>query len=258
MKRSWAWRWSRLPKPLVCGKLYSLVSTFTGADAVYAMVPPNFTAPDPREHYRRIGSSYAQAIQRSAVKHAVHLSSWGAHLDQGTAFIVGSHDVEGILNELSDVAITHLRAGYIYYNLYNYVDMIKEVGFIGANYGGDDKIVMVAPKDIAAAAAEEIETPADGKKVRYVASDEHTANETAHILVIAIGKPNLRWVMFTDEQMQDALEKKGMPPHIAAKSVELGVSIHNGALREDYEQHKPVAMGKVKLEDFAKEFAAAY
>ncbi|NMF63459.1 NmrA family NAD(P)-binding protein [Brasilonema octagenarum] len=235
-----------------------LVSTFTEANAVYAMIPPNFTVPDSTEHYRRIGNSYAQAIQRSGVKRVVHLSSWGAHLDSGTGFIVGSHDVEGILNELSDVAITHLRAGFLYYNLYNYVDMIKEVGFIGANHGGDDKIVMVAPSDIAAAAVEEIETPVTDKKVRYVASDEHTANETAHILGIAIGKPDLKWATFTDEQMQDALEKKGMPTHTAAKFVELGASIHSGALREDYELHKPIAMGKVKLEDFAKEFAAGF
>ena len=235
-----------------------LVSTFTGADAVYAMVPPNLTAPDPREHYRSIGSSYAQAMQRSGIKRVVHLSSWGAHLDQGTGFIVGSHDVEGILNELSDVAITHLRAGYIYYNLYNYVDMIKEAGFIGANYGGDDKLVMVAPKDIAAAAAEELETPTTNKKVRYVVSDEHTANEVAHILGAAIGKPDLKWVTFTDKQMQAALEKKGLPPHIAAKWVELGSSIHSSALRQDYDLHKPVAMGEVKLEDFAKEFTAAF
>ena len=56
----------------------------------------------------------------------------------------------------------------------------------------------------------------------------------------------------------EKMEKKGMPPHIAAKSVELGASIHSGALREDYDLHKPTEMGKVKLEDFAKEFAAAF
>ncbi|MBN3942423.1 MAG: NAD(P)H-binding protein [Nostoc sp. NMS9] len=235
-----------------------LVSTFTGADAVYAMVPPNYTVPDPREYYRITGSNYAQAIQRSGVKRVVHLSSMGAHLDKGTGFILGSHDVEGILNELSDVAITHLRPGYFYYNLYNFVDMIKGLGFIGANYGSDDKLVMVAPRDIAAAAAEEIETPATSKQVRYVVSDEHTANETAHILGAAIGKPDLKWVTFTDEQTQSGLEESGMPAHIAANFVEMGTSIHSGASRQDYQLHKPIAMGKVKLEDFAKEFATAF
>ncbi len=58
--------------------------------------------------------------------------------------------------------------------------------------------------------------------------------------------------------MQEGLEKSGMPAHIAANFVEMGASIHSGALREDYELHKPIAMGKLKLEDFAKEFAAAF
>ncbi|MEH2256040.1 NAD(P)H-binding protein [Nostoc sp.] len=86
-----------------------LVSTFTDADAVFAMVPPDFTEPDQVEYYRRIGSNYAQAIQQSGVKRLVHLSSTGAHLDNGTGFILGSHHTESILNELSDIAITHLR-----------------------------------------------------------------------------------------------------------------------------------------------------
>lgn len=236
-----------------------LVSAFSGADAVYCMIPPNFAAPDPLAHYRKIGGNYAQAIEQTGVKRVVHLSSWGAHLDKGTGLIVGSHDVENILNELpAEVAVTHLRAGYIYYNLYNYAAMIKSQGLIGSNYGGGDKIVMVDPKDIAAAAAEELQKSADGKKVRYVASDERTPNEVAQVLGTAIGKPDLKWVALTDEQVRENLEKKGTPPHIAAKSVELGASIHSGALREDYDLHKPTAMGKVKLEDFAVEFAGAF
>ncbi len=235
-----------------------LASAFTGADAVYAMVPPNYTVPDIRTYYQKLGSNYAGAVQRSGVKRLVHLSSYGAHLDKGTGFTLGAHDAEGILDELSDVAVTHLRPSYFYYNFYNFVDMIKAAGFIGANYGGDDKIVMVAPSDIAAAAVEELETPATGRKVRYVASDEHTADEIAHILGEAIGKPDLKWVTFTDKQTQSAMEEKGMPPHIAANFVELGASIHSGALREDYDLHQPTVMGKVKLQDFAKEFAAAF
>jgi hypothetical protein len=39
--------------------------------------------------------------------------------------------------------------------------------------------------------------------------------------------------------------------------VELGAATHEGLLRRDYEYHKP-ALGKVKLQDFAKEFAEAY
>lgn len=235
-----------------------LESVFAGADAVYLMVPPNFAAPDQLEYYRRIGKNYATAVKGSGAKRIVYLSSYGAHLDKGTGFILGAHDVEGILDGLTDVAVTHLRPGYFYYNLYNFKDMIKEAGIIGANYGGDDRIVMVSPADIAVAAAEELDQPSTGRKIRYIASGEYTASEAARILGNAIGKPDLQWVVFSDEQMKAGMESRGIPASIVANFVELGASLHSGALIEDYERNKPAVMGKVKLEDFAKEFAAAF
>lgn len=237
-----------------------LTATFAGADALFAMEPPNYTAADTRAAYRAIGENYAQVIPQSGIKRVVHLSSYGAHLDKGTGFILGVHDVEGILNRLQGVAITHLRPAFFYYNLYNFVSMIKQAGFIGTNYGGDDKLVMVAPSDIAAAAAEELVTPTvtTGNNVRYVASDDVTGHEAARILGEAIGKSDLKWVTFTDQQTQAAMEQNGVPANIAAQYVELGAAIHNGKLREDYDLHKPAVMGKVKLVDFAKEFAVAF
>ena len=237
-----------------------VAATFDGADAVYCMIPPNFAAPDSRAYYRSVGSSYAQAIGQAGVQRVVHLSSWGADLDHGTGFILGSHDVENQLNALAaDVAVTHLRAGYIYYNLNNYLGMIKGQGIIGSNYGGDAGIVMVAPADIAAAAAEELtRDAAAGHAVRYVASDERTPDDIARVLGAAIGKPDLKWVAFGDAQMQAALEQRGMPAPAVTSMVDLGRSIQNGALRQDYDRHRPAALGQVKLEDFAREFAVAY
>ena len=235
-----------------------LTTVFAGADAVFAMIPPNFTVPDSAAYYKTIGQSYTQAIGQAGVKRVVHLSSYGADLDRGTGFILGSHYVEEMLNALPDVAVTHLRPGSFYYNLFGFIGMIKERGVISANYGGSDRVVMVHTDDIAAAAAEELVRSASGTDVRYVASDDRTCIETAKVLGAAIGKPELTWVTITDDQMQAGLEKKGMPPHMAASLVELHNSIHSGALRVDYDRHKPVTMGQVKLEDFAREFAAAY
>lgn len=41
----------------------------------------------------------------------------------------------------------------------------------------------------------------------YVASDERTATETAQIFWAAIGKPDLQWLTFSDEQTRGRLEK---------------------------------------------------
>ncbi len=234
-----------------------LQAAFTNADAVYCMIPPNFMAPDPRAYYQSVGHSYKNAIQAAGVKRVVHLSSWGAHLPEGTGIITGSHDVEQILNELSDVNVTHLRPGSFYYNLYGFVDMIRSAGFIGLNYGGEDKIVMAAPADIADAAAEELTSPGSGR-VRYIASEDITATAAAAILGEAIGKPDLKWIIFTDQQVLDRMLQAGIPTTMAEKLVELNAAIHSGAMREDYDKHPPVTFGKVKLTEFAKEFAAEY
>jgi uncharacterized protein YbjT (DUF2867 family) len=239
-----------------------LVSTFTGADAVYCMVPPNNYFDlhlDLLAYYRRLGNNYTKAIGQSGVKRVVNLSSIGAHLDKGSGILLGAHDVEQILNELSsDVAITHLRPTSFYYNLFGYVDTIKAAGSIAANYGADDKIPWVSPIDIAAVIAEEIATPLVGRKVRYVASEELTGNETASILGAAIGKPDLNWTIISNAQMLGGLESAGMNPQIAAGLVEMYASLHSGVLTADYYRNQPTVMGKVKLADFAKEFAAAF
>ena len=234
-----------------------LQATFTGADAVYCMIPPNFAAPDSRAYYQSVGRNYADSILAAGVKRVVHLSSWGAHLPEGTGIITGSHDVEQILNELPHINVTHLRPGSFYDNLYNFVNMIKNTGFIGRNYGGEDKIVMAAPADIADAAAEELTTTGSGK-VRYIASEDITCTAAAAILGEAIGKPDLQWVTFTDRQTLDGMQRAGIPTPTAEQLVELNAAIHSGAMREDYDKHPPLKLGKVKLAEFAKEFAAVY
>lgn len=238
-----------------------LTATFTGADAVYTMVPPaNYFDPnlDLLAHYHTIGSNYAEAIKQSGIKHVVNLSTFGAHLDKGNGILLGAHDVEQILNELpSEVAITHMRPTSFYYNLLGYVTMIKKAGFISANYGSEDIIPWVSPTDIAAAVAEEITTPFAGRKVRYVASQELSGNETASILGEAIGKPDLKWMLATDEQTLDGLKSIGMNPKVAAGLVEMYAALHSGLLAEDYYRNKPI-LGKVKLTNYAKEFAAVF
>jgi len=232
-----------------------LTATFAGADAVFTMNPPDYTVPDPVAHYGTVGGNYARAIQQAGVPRVVHLSSYGAQLEKGTGIIVGSHLVENILNELAGVAVTHLRAGYFYYNIDRFAGMIKHRGFIASNYGGNDTLLLVAPVDIAAAAAEELTITATGKAIRYVVSDERTASEVARVIGAAIGKPDLQWLLVTDEQVRQGMEANGMPAVMAANLVELGASIHSGVL---YSNDRPASFGKVKLEDFVKEFAATY
>ena len=154
--------------------------------------------------------------------------------------------------------MTILRPGYFYYNLYAFADMIKDAGFIATNYGEDTRFPLVSVKDIAAVAAEEMEKTSNGKSIRYIASEDRTASDVARVIGKAIGKPDLKWVKLTSAQMQEGLEKSGLPKSVVSLFVEMGESIQTGRLRKDFDLHRPAEMGKVKLEQFAKEFADAF
>jgi uncharacterized protein YbjT (DUF2867 family) len=260
-----------------------LAATFAGADAVYCMLPPfNYFDPalDVLAETRKLVTAYTQAIRQAGVQRVVHLSSVGAHLAQGTGVLAFHHLAEQLFRELpADVSITHLRPVSFYNNLFNFSSMVKGEGLLGrflalrysgftamltgktgviaANYGADDKLPWVSPRDIAAAAAEELTTPFTGRHVRYVASDELTCTQIASALGAAVGKPYLQWALMSDKQMQSGLEMFKVPRARAASIVEMNAALHSGLVDEDYYRHRPV-LGKVKLADFAQEFAAVY
>jgi len=227
-----------------------VAATFAGAEAAYCMIPFSLTAADQGAYFRQVTQNYIQAIRQAGIKRVVVLSGW-------TAGVLSPAGTENAFNELAGVNITCLRPAYFYSNFYGLIPLIKEHGRIAANFGGDDPLVLVSPLDIATAAAEELETPLTGYTVRYVASEEMSCNQAARILGAAIGKPELPWVTLTDQQMQQSLEMAGLPPQLAGSIVTMQAAIHSGVVVEHYHRHRPV-LGRVKLTDFAPEFAAAY
>jgi len=235
-----------------------LKDAFTGADAIYTMVPPNFAAPKFRAYIRSIGENYAAAIKESGVKKVVNLSSVGADLPDGTGPIAGLHDVENIFATLNGVAVKHLRAGYFYINFLANIDMVKHANILGSNFGTDAKLVLVHPRNIAEVAAEVLESNFTGKTIQYVASDdESTPADVAKVLGTAVGKPALPWIEFSDEDAFNGMVGAGLPEEIAKNYVEMGDAIRSNKLFVDYYKNRP-ALGSIKLKDFAEEFAAAY
>lgn len=239
-----------------------LTDAFTGADLVYTMIPPFISYFDPNVDLmaavKQVMTNIAQAISTSGVKRVIHLSSIGAHLEHGSGLIKFHYNAEQALNPLTDADITFMRPVAFYYNLYPSIGLIRQQGIMAANYGGEDMCAWVAPADIAAAIADEISLPASHRKVRYVVSDELTCNETARILGEAIGMPDLKWITLTNEQFLQGLLAAGMQPAAAAGMVEMYESSHNGLLQAHFNQHKPAVSGKIKMKDFAQDFAKTF
>jgi uncharacterized protein YbjT (DUF2867 family) len=237
-----------------------LTSVFTGADAVYTMVPPVHNVTDWKTHIGSIGQHYAEAIKAAGIKYVVNLSSIGAHLPGGVGPVSGLYRVEQVLNALTGVNIKHLRPAYFYNNLFGNIGMMKGMGIIGGNFAVKEALFpIVAPADIAAAAAEELlALNFSGHSVRYIASDEVSTDQIASALGSAVGKPELAWVKFTDEQALGGMIQAGLPEEIAKNYAEMNRAIDTGEMSGDYFLHRPATLGKTKLQDFAKTFAAVY
>jgi len=237
-----------------------LKKAFSGADAVYTMVPPRYDAPDMKAHIASVGKNYADALKAANVKYVVNLSSVGAHLADGVGPVSGLYKVEQALNELTNTNIKHLRPVWFYTNLFANIEMIRHMNILGGNFGGDNfKMLMVFPNDVAEIAFEELSNlNFTGHSVRYIGSDERSTSDIAKIIGTSIGKPELPWVVFSDEQSYQGMMQAGLLENVAKNYTEMGHAMHDGSMFEDYWKHHPEKLGKTKLEDFAKTFAAVY
>lgn len=241
-----------------------LTQTFQGADIVYLMEAwegigsifdkdVDFVAA-----FEQIGNNYKTAVAHAGIKRVVHLSSIGAHTDQGTGSLYLHNKVEKILRQLPDVvSIKFMRPVGFYTNLFRNLESIRNKHAIVSTYGGDKKEPWVSPLDIAATVAAEMEKPFEGKTVHYLASDEVSPNEIVQLLGEAIGEPELIWTVVPDEQMLGGMLASGMNEWIAKGFIAMQAAQRSGALYEDFYRHKP-AFGKTRFKDFVKEFAEVY
>jgi uncharacterized protein YbjT (DUF2867 family) len=231
-----------------------LKETFKGADSVFLMTPPMIDATDIVEKTINVGKNYAEAISKTGIKRLVMLSSVGADSPVENGPIASLHHIEKIYSGLENVSSTFLRAGNFYINFFNDIPLIKNAGIIGANYSAEVKVPLVHPKDIAKAAAEELIKISSNQSIRYVVSDNREAGDFAKVFGAAIGKHDLPWVEFTDEQTFEGISQAGLPEEMAKLYEEMGRGIRNGIVQEDFIKYGSPIDGDTKLEDFAKEF----
>ncbi|MCY7358550.1 MAG: NAD(P)H-binding protein [Rudanella sp.] len=236
-----------------------LIQSFAGADAVYLMIPPKWGVTDWRYYQNKVADNYTAALQANHIPYAVVLSSVGAHMGNGAGPVDGLHDLEQKLKILEDLNVKILRPSYFMENLFGMAGMVKGMGIMGSNFG-DEKIVLVHTSDIAAAALQNLmNLDFAGHQVQYIASDERTGADIARVLGEAVGKPETPWMVFSDEQSKQGMLQAGLNEEMANGYTTMGLALRNGTMQEDYFANRPATLGKVKLEDFAKnEFAPAF
>jgi uncharacterized protein YbjT (DUF2867 family) len=236
-----------------------LTGVFSGVDAVFAMIPPNYGAADFREYQNEVGRSIGNAVARSGVKFVVNLSSQGAELSAGTGPILGLHDQEERLNRLMGVNVLHLRPTYFMENLLMNIPLINEKGFAGSAVRGDRKFAMIATKDIAARVAGHlIRRDFKGKVVKdLLGQRDLSLDEAVGILGHRIGWPDLKYVQFPYDEAAKGMVAMGISPDVSRLFVEMSKALNEGLFAVNRlrtaENTTPTS-----IEEFAETFAAAF
>jgi len=206
----------------------ALTKAFSGAGAAYLLLPPL----NSREEQERQSDAIAAAVKNSRLRYAVHLSSYGAHVPEGTGPVTGLHSSEQKLNGISDLNVLHLRPGYFMENNLAAIDMIRGMGIFGHALLPDLKLPLIATRDIGAYAAQRLlDLDFSGKQTRELLGERGlTMAEATAVIARNIGKPDLRYEQFSYDQVQQALTQAGFSPKKAAVYIEMFQAINAGLL----------------------------
>ena len=211
----------------------ALTRAFTGARAVYAMVPPNYATADFRAYQEQVIESLAAAIERSGTKHVVALSSIGADKPDKTGPVAGLHVLENRFSRIPGLNLLLLRAGYFMENTLAQAGIIKTMGAAAGPVRPDLKLPMIATRDIGAFAAEALLNLqfTGTQRPELLGQRDLSYTEVATIIGKAIGKPELGYVQAPDEQLRPALKQMGMSENVANQILELAAALNSGHVR---------------------------
>lgn len=211
-----------------------LTKTFTGADAIFSLIPPEYTAENFRGRQNIMGDAIARAIVASGVRKIVNLSSLGAEHATSVGPIKGLHDQEQRLNAISDIDLTHLRAAYFYENVLFGAHLVASQSIFGTAVKPDVTFPHVATADIAKIAADLlVEKVSVGIKIVEAISEEKTSMKTVTAQIAQAVKKPVDYIAFPYDGTRSALIGSGLSADVADQFVELYDAMNRGLIHSN-------------------------
>ena len=233
---------------------------FSGARAVYALIPPNISAAYVRAYQERVTDALASAIRENGIPYAVVLSSTGADKTYGTGPVMGLHSLEKKLESINGLNFLSLRCGYFMENLLPQAGIIQSLGSMAGPVRVDVPLPMIYTRDIGEAAAESlVKLDFVGMQTRELLGARHvTYAEAAKIIGAAIGKPDLTYRQVPATVLKPAMMQMGMSSNMVDLLLEMSDALNTGHMKSQ-EPRSARNTTATTLETFAAEvFAPAF
>ncbi len=234
---------------------------FQDATAVYAVIPPRNDPADFRAYQQEIGENIAKGLGAKGINKVVVLSSFGAHLPEGTGVVNGLYDFEQRLNQIDNLDVLSLRAGFFLQNFYANLPLLKSQNILGGfPFRADVQLPMVHTADIGEIAAQRLKNrDFYGFEVQEIAgAKDYSMNEAAKILETNLGLSGVQYVPFSYEDARQGMMQMGMSENLADNYVTFTKAVNEGRLYEGYQRTAANTTSRT-LEDFAaNELAQAF
>ncbi len=236
-----------------------LSKAFSGATAVFAMIPPDYSAMDFGAYQNEIGTSIATAVKNSGVGYVVNLSSQGAELSDGTGPIKGLHDQEERLNGLSGVNVLHLRPTYFMENLLMNIPLINQRGVAGSAVRGDQKFAMIATRDIATSLVDRlVKRDFEGKMIQdLLGQRDLSLSEAISVIGRAINRPDLKYLQFSYDETAKWLAGMRISEDVCNLIIEMSKALNDGIICVNRPRTTENTTS-TSIEEFAGTFAKAF
>jgi uncharacterized protein YbjT (DUF2867 family) len=231
-----------------------MVRAFTGATAVYLLIPQALHLEDFRAYQERISSAFTAAVAKCFVKYAVVLSSIGGQNAEKVGPIIGLHNMEEKLNRVPALNVLHLRPTHFMENLLMGIDGIRMMNVFPGAFPAEAAFPMIATKDIGHYAAARLAARdfSGHSTQELLGPSDVSMREAAAIIGRAIGKPNLAYVQMPMMLLETALTGLGLPKSSAALVTEMWKGANEGLLAPQ-EKRSAKNTTPTTLEQFVEE-----
>jgi uncharacterized protein YbjT (DUF2867 family) len=206
-----------------------LAKAFSGADGVFAMIPPDI-APSPElPDQKRTIAAIREALKQTNPGKAVFLSAMGAEQSSGTGLVTVSYLMEEAMRTLP-IPVAYLRAGTFMENGLGALDHIRATGEMPFFFVPlDRKMPLVATRDVGLAGARVLQETWTGKRVLEVDGPEGGTDlhEVAAAFGRALGR-EVKAVELPEAAWQSVLKGMGLPADRMGLYIEMVKSVNCG------------------------------
>jgi uncharacterized protein YbjT (DUF2867 family) len=211
----------------------TLAHAFSGAQAVYIVVPPDMRSENVLAHSERVSDALASAMDKARIQYAVALSSIGADKTEKTGSVAGLSRLERKLRDITGLNVMCLRSGYFMENTLTQIGMLQAMGKTGGPLRADLKLPMIATRDFGALAADVLlKLNFSGRQTHEVLGQRDLdMNEATAIIGKAISKTDLQYLQLPRERVRPGLMQMGMSGNMADLLLEMSDSLNSGFIR---------------------------